>query len=500
MITVKINTVDVTSSIVQSSVVVSQKITHQVDSATFKVRKAGSRTLDPTYGDEIEILDGTTKVFAGTVISVKTEPISPASGVEINVRCVDHTYTMDKILASKTYEDQTIEYIIDDLLTSYAPGFTSVNVNSTFLIEKIVFNQIPISTCLKRLADLLSYDWYIDEDKDVHFFSKYTNSAPFSIDDTSGNHIPGSLMRTLDGSGVINRVKVRGGEYNGTSFTDRTTVSGSETKSFKLPYRFANLTIILDPDGAATAQTVGIDFIDDFTSKDVLYNYQEQTIRWETALTDGDVIEFAGNPKVPVFAISEDSASIASYGAIEQLVRDNSIESNAIARRRATAELFKHSEPIIDVKFKTYTSGLRAGQVINIDSTIRGISDELIIRSLRMRARDHESFMYEIDLISTSRFDFITLMQKVLEPDPKLSDEQETSEEIFTDTQEISIIEEYETVSSQEDFQTITISENYSVDPLGDETNADYVLAAYSPTGQTDTKRVGRLGISLVAY
>lgn len=501
MITVEINSVDVTTQIEQGSIVVNQKITYQVDDASFNVLRAGSKTLQPEYGDEVEIYDGATKIFGGTVLSVSTSPISGADGEKYQVRCVDYTYLMDSRLASRTYDNETVEDIIDDLITSYTTGFNTTNVTSTFLIEKIVFNQVPLSVCIRRLAEILNYDWYVDENKGVHFFARETNTAPFGITDTNGNYVYRTLKRSADGAQVANRIKVRGGEYNGEVFADSITVSGNDSLSFKLPYRFANLVVTLDTGSGPVSQTVGIDFIDDFTSKDVLYNFQEQMIRFENNLDDGDIIAFSGNPKIPVFAISEDSLSIADYGVKEKLLRDDTIESNTVARRRANAELYVYSEPVVDARFRTYTTGLRAGMILNIQSENQNFDDSLIIKQLTFKMRDHDNFMYDVDMISTKRYDFITLLQKLLEPEPRPSDERETSEEIFTDTQVVTVIEETEFVAAFEDIdQEVEVQENYEIDPLGADTDAEYVLSPYTPTDQDDPYRPGRIDISLVAY
>lgn len=496
MISVLVNSVDVTSQIQQGSIEVSQKLTFEVDDAFFRFLKTPSKTFNPTYGDDVGIYDGATKIFGGTILTVQQTPLSGAAGTEVEVRCVDYSYLMDNLLAARVYENQTVEYIINDLISSYAPTFTTSNVASTFLIERIVFNQISISSCIKRLADILSYDWYVDENKDVSFFPKYTNSAPFAITDTNGNYIYKTLQRTSDGSQVANRIKVRGGTYDGNTFSDIITVNGSDTKSLTLPYQFSNLTVSVN----GTPQSVGIDFIDDFTTDDVLYNYQESMIRFENPLANNDEVAFSGNPKVPVFAVAEDSDSIARFGRIEKLVRDDSIVSNVIARRRATAELYSCSEPIIDAKFSTYTPGLRAGMTIRTQSDIQGFDDELVIKTLTFRMRDSENFYYDVELISTRRYEFVTLLQKLLEPEAKQSDEREVSEEIFTDPQNITITEEINFVAYEEADETMTTSENYILDPLGAGVDAEYMLSLYTPTGQTDTKRPGRLDISLVAY
>lgn len=344
MITVEVNSNNITDLVVFPSLAVKQNLTNQADTAGFTVRKYGDRTFVPQFNDDVVIYDGATKIFGGTVLQVTETVESGAGGVVFAVTCADYTYEMDKPLVSRVYEDETIADIIDDLITAYAPGFTSNHVSSSFVVEKIVFNQLPISQCLKRLAEIIRYDWYVDEEKDIHFFAKETNLAPYNLTDTDGNYLYQSLTRTLDGSQVVNRVKVRGGEYNGASFTDTLTVVGNDSKSFKLPYRFANLEIELDTGSGFLSQTVGVDFIDDFTSKDVLYNFQEQTIRFENPLSDGDQIRFTGNPKTRVLGVAEDPASIAQYGKIEKLIRDDSIQSNAIARRRAQAELYAYAQ------------------------------------------------------------------------------------------------------------------------------------------------------------
>lgn len=481
MITIELNSVDITSDVQLGSIVVQQQITFAVDTASFNIRRTGDHvSINPEYGDEIEIYDGDEKVFGGTVVSVKKAPFSGAEGEILQIKCTDYTYLMDSRMAARVYENETITDIIDDLITSYAPGFTSNNVTSTFVIEKIVFNQVPLSQCIKRLAEITNYNWYVDENKDVHFFEKNTDVAPFNITDENGNYVYKTLQRTYDGTQVANRIKVRGGEYDGELYSDKITVVGNESKSFKLPYRFANLQVWLDTGSGPVAQNVGIDFINDFTTDDVLYNFNEQMIRWENELSDGDVISFGGNPKVPVFAIAEDPVSITEYGVREKLIRDNSIESNEVARRRANAELYTYAEPIVDARFSTYTPGLRAGMTMNISSVNQSFNEDLIIKGLTFRMRDHETFQYDVELISTKRYDFIALLQKILQPEPQPSDERETSEEIFTDTRNVQVVEG-----------------DYVIDPLGPNTDAHYVIGPYHPLSVDDPKRQGRLGISL---
>lgn len=488
-VTIQINSGDQSDNIDFESLSVEQNLSSLVDTASFMTRKYGSRTLKPAYGDDLKVFDGSSQIFGGTILKVEEIPESGGGGMVYQVEAVDYSYEMDKKLASQTYASQTIKEIITDLLSNYASAFNADNVESGFTIDKIVFNQISVSQCIKQLAEIVQYDWYVDENKSVHFFSKYSKSAPFDLTDTSGNYVYKSLKRTTDGSQVVNRVKVRGGEYNGDAFTDSITVSGNDSKSFKLPYKMANLTVSVN----SVSKTVGIDFIDDFTAKDVLYNYQDYTIRFENALTDGDVIEFSGNPKVRVFAISEEPSSVASYDQIEKLIRDDNIKDNAVARRRAAAELYAYQEPIIDAKFYTYNSGLRTGMLINLDSARRDCDDDLLIKKIAFRMIDPDTFGYAVECVSTKRYGLVELLQKMLQPEQPDTEESEVSEEIFTDTADVNIAEEHEVVSPQEDYATITIEESISLNPFPP-ANIVWVWGYYFPTSESDVKRMARWG------
>jgi len=259
MITVKLNTVDISSEIDWRALQVVQTIDNTPGTATFVMTSPESL---PEFDDDIEIYDGLTKIFGGKVVEVSTSINGLVQRAE--VKCACHQMELDRNLAAKTYEDTTVEDIISDLFDEYATSFTYTNITGAdYEVERIVFNQVPLSSCLKKLAEITSSYWYIDPDKDLHFFPRFTEEAPFDLTDTSGKYVFKSLARTVDGSQMVNRVKVRGGDYDGSSYEDIITVSGDDTKSFNLPYKFANLQVWLDDGGGYVEQTVGVDFIDE---------------------------------------------------------------------------------------------------------------------------------------------------------------------------------------------------------------------------------------------
>lgn len=502
MIQVLINGTDRTDQLVKDSLDVQQILGAQRDTARFSYKKYGSKVYTPAILDTVVVNNGATKIFGGRIVRISESFLNAADGLVYSMDCVDYSFDLDSLLVSQSYSSMTVNAIIADILTNYGTGFTGTNVDCAITIGKVVFNQVPISQCLKRLADMVKFDWYVDPDKDIHFFSKYTNTAPFNLTDTSGNYIINSLERKIDGSQIANQIKVRGGEYEASTYQDIITVNGNTQATFKLPYKFSNLTVQLDTGGGYVSKTVGIDFVDDFTTKDVLYNYNDQTIKFASALADGNKIKFAGNPKVRVLAIASDGTSIVTYGLKEKIIQDDTIEELTTARKRAIAELSAYKDQQNEGRFDTYTSGLRAGMVINLNSSRRTANVDFIIRSVRFKPFKPDTYAYSVELVTTKKYDLTELLQSLLQPANLQSGDSETVETIKTDLATITVVETITAVSTSpySDLITITVNENIQRDPLGAGVEPTWVLGDYFPSSITDTKRMGLLDRSLKVY
>ena len=497
-ILVNINSVDRNDHIDWSSLSVVQNLTSQVDKCTFKIKSA-DKTYSPIVGDDIEIKDGSTKIFGGEIIRVSKINLSVPDGVVYNVECVEYEFALQNILFSESYEDKTIEYIIKDFFDTYVTGYTYVNVDCTFEIEKIVFNQITIIQALKRLAEIVKYEFYVDADKDLHFFQKFTNSAPFDLTDTDTKSIKGSLDIKFDGSQIANLVKVRGGEYNGSTFEEVKT-AGAGQKSFETKNKMSGLEVWLDTGAGYVAKTIGQEFVDTFDDYDVLQNYQDQSFRFESALVAGDLVKYSGLPKIRVLVSGDDPASIAIYGKRQKIIQDTSIEDNATARQRASAEIGAYKDPLINAKFKTYTAGLRSGQLIKITNTKFDVEADFLIKKVVFKTYTENSYIYQATLTTARQYELVEILMKLLEPDAVKADDNETAEKLKTIKETIEIGESIARVIAEADTATIEITENIQDDPLGAGIEPIWVLAEYFPTSITDPKRVGELDRSMTLY
>ncbi len=413
MLTVNINTINRTNYVLWQTFSKIDSLNSTVDSCSFSTRKYGTKSWKPEIGDAVEVLNGATVIFAGNIVSVSEEN-EGAMLMRYKVDCKDWTYLMDKVLVFDTYSGTPIEAIVRDLVTLYCPTFTATPIASTGIdLEYILFNYEQPSKCIQRLAEMIGYDWYVDYSKNVHFFSKAIGeTSPFNLTDTNGKYVFRSLKVSSDYSQVKNTIYVRGGEYVGTSRADKIGVGDNVTKSFKTPYRYDAEPIITV---SGTPQTVGIDYIDSEDSHDCLWNYQEKVIKFKTPPVSGDVVATA-SPRIPVLIKASRSSSVSVYGKCEYVIIDKTIISKDAARQRAEAELIDYALPIKEATFLTTEDGLRSGQKINIQSTIRGTDQDFIINRVKTTCQSPtEGFYYQVEASTSRPLGIIRFLQKQLE-------------------------------------------------------------------------------------
>ena len=421
MLTLSIAGTDRTRLVVPESLRVSNVLTRRADTAVFEIRKFGSRTFAPEVGQEVIILNGATRAFAGRIVTVD-EQYEKLDVVGFRVSCQDYTRDLDHKLVVASFENQTVDAIVAAIAASYLPGtITLTNVDCPVTIKYIAFNYEYPTECFRQLAEAVNYDWYIDYDRDIHFFSKLSAVAPFELSDTGGKYVYDSLKIRKDITPVRNTVYVRGGEYQGDPFTVETLADGSQ-RVFGTEYRFNNIHVSV----TGQAKSVGIDAIDNETDFDCLYNFQEKLIRFRSDKkpTADSSVKISGRPWLPVLVKVRDSNSIDTFsaaegnGVYEYKIIDRSIKTKEGARQRALGELLAYSATLSEGEFETHEDGLVAGQRLRVQSTLRGLDEYYIVNkvetSVLVNNSSDTTLLYRISLMTTRTFDHIDLLQKLL--------------------------------------------------------------------------------------
>lgn len=414
-IVIKFNDVDKTSSISRDNFKIKNVLTKEVDTCFLTIKNYEGHTYKPDLADDIKIFDNGEKIFAGIVVKI-AERMEGAKIIAHDIECIDYTRLADKKLVAEYYEQKTVDYIIENIVSNYLSGFTVNNVDCDKVVDYVAFNYEPFSKCLQRLAELVGYDWYIDYDKDIHFFSKETNPAPFNLTDNNGRYIFKSLEIVRDTRQLKNVIYVRGGEYTADWFTENQFGDGVK-RDFKTAYKYKSIEVKV----ATFAKTVGIDYIHDPADYDCLYNFNEKVVKFrdDNKPADTVAVDISGYPYVPVIIEARNQDSIDEYGEFWFRIIDKSIKTKKGARERGKGELETYAAELSEGSFVTREKGLRSGQIINVQSSLRNLNESFLINRVLATMRTHDEMEYIVSLVTTKTMGIIDFLQKLLMADDR---------------------------------------------------------------------------------
>lgn len=224
-IIVKINTVDVSDQINFETLFVLNNLYSDPDSAFCEIISSPDKSYSPSANDEIEITVNGTKIFGGLLVKITKQLMGFIEVYSLEFK--DWTEELGGILVAETYDNEAVEDIIDDIFSdsdlSDYDGTT--NVSDTTTINRIVFDNVPVTEALDKLASLSGKNWYVSPDKDIYFFADGDVSAPFGLTDTNGNYIYNTLKIDEDLTQLRNKVTIKGSGIAAVTVQDATSQS-----------------------------------------------------------------------------------------------------------------------------------------------------------------------------------------------------------------------------------------------------------------------------------
>lgn len=418
MVQVTIDGVDKTN-LIQFGLNSSDQINSGADIANFLIKEYGSQTFRPEVNQEVIInIDGVRR-YGGVIVEVE-QSLDGHTTIVHAVKCLDFGQYLNRLLVVERYQNTTLQAIIFDLIYRYANdyGFTTDSVQGADIaVKSVSFSEITLSDCLNKLAKLTGYYWYVDFYKDLHFFKRNDESAPFNLTDESANYIYDSLVVKDDFSQIRNSVKVTGGEAVSNSRTEKLAGDG-ERDTFPLGNKFSEVPTVAI---AGVSKTVGVDFIQKDEDYDVMWSFQQKYLRFTSGNTPPKPvspattnIDVTGTPLKPIVIKRLHAPSISQYGLYEHAVKNDSIKSRDEALQFALTDLQSYSDKIRGGSFDTNEGGLRSGQTISITSERRGISETFLIQSVRFTMMTPEVYKWHVEVATTKTISMIDLLQNML--------------------------------------------------------------------------------------
>lgn len=494
--TITINGEDKSSLIERTSVSIEKNESDQPSRASFIVKTHTGQTFKPAVNDEVIAYEGAEKVFAGKILSIQNT--FSGQTVLYRVTCKDYTYEADRVLVTENYEDMTVAEILASMFTTYMPDFTTTNCVCAVEVKKVVFNKKTVTRCIKELATLTNYHWYIDEEKDLHFFAKNSKPAPFGISDAvadSGNLVADSLVLNDDLSQLRNSITVRGAEKTSESLKTKTIVADGQMTTFETGYKFASKPSVTV---AGIAKTVGIENID-VDGYDCYWNYNEKYVRFPSSVADTSVVALSGYPLIPIVVEVDDLTSIEAYGRSEYMIVNKSLKTSEEAQLFASAQADSYARSVREGRFRTLKSGLRAGQVLTINLTGL-VNDSFIIQRVVWAVNMAGEGEWNVELATTRTLGIIKLLQdKLLNTDNLELNEDEVLERYLSDKPTITCTESVELVTPEADTTQIDCGETIAKDPFGAGVWPTWVYGPYVPESISDPKTVGRFDFAKFA-
>ena len=273
-------------------------------------------------------------------------------------------------------------------------------------------------------------------------------------------------------------------------------VTDGKQESWRLDYKPQWLEISISTDNGSTwiPKTVGIENIDSASSFDYLFNFNEKIVKRasDSILANGTLFRRVYYPYRPIRVQVENPTSIAACKTLlggdgifdGPVVNDTSIRSFEDARARAKAEIAEYANPIITANWESEQDGWKAGQIVLIQDSNRGINASYIIQKVSRTQTTPGRWMYQVQAGSTM-FGLIEFFQLLLRRSEKLLiDVSEIVDVVKNIDETIILTDYYRPYKKGPPWYAHNYTQNFSITTLGTEwgtTNdayADYCEAA----------------------
>lgn len=444
---------------------ISQEMGEAIDDCSFGMENAGALTLVEL--DELIITNQaeTERYFAGVL--VRKEAIIKGPEIDYLCEAQDYTVLLEKSIINQEWEDETDTTILSAIRTNADPALTdfdfTTHVTSVGTVPRLRLARKTVREALNAIAERVGADWYIDYDKKLHWFDVEDARAPYILSDSPDliNFYPYSgLVEMVDGLDVINRITVVGGDYLSGDIEHIYAGDGEQVRHL-VPHRYQaqdgeSSVIVEENTGDDTTpvwsgMTVGVKYLDDGGSDDVLWAFQERYFEFATAPANlKKSWRVKGRYEVPLRVRVRSQGSYEKYGRwYESVIVDDTIKNKEEARARGQVKLATTALGKTVYALSVYEPGLRAGQILELINGELSLNDEFLIRRTN---RTFPGGGYIVDQVELG--DYIPDLYALMVQASRAASEVEWREDEVLDE----LIEQLEDLELTEDSQTVSTS------------------------------------------
>ena len=380
--------------------------------------------------------DTSERIFGGltSMVSDWTEGVSRY----FQIQGQSYTVLLDRIIFYAAYgTGYSDKDILTDLFTSKVVGSngqigvsSEITVGSNVKIGQtgltpLTFVYSYAREAIELLAGYVGYNYYVDFNKDLHYYHKESVVAPYGLSSSPNNTTTigyNNLRRRKDATRVINNYLVFGPSLTSKLQEDFCSNDGSKTV-ISVAFKGSAVSIYAPPGEAMikvwvntgtditptwVTKTVGLYNSDSLSTKDCLFDPSALTLTFGTAplnLTKAVKVNYsfpysAGSPRF-------DAGSYAQYGRIfsNKLVASDLNSAGAITSKlNNLAEQYKSALHTITLRVDDTmfpgTTRFAPGQWVYLYNEILGISKSYVIYSITTKILGGVIKSYDLELRS----------------------------------------------------------------------------------------------------
>lgn len=404
MITVLIDGTDRSDYVMAKTISIDDTINERSTASMSMFDKNG--LYRPEIGESVEVYDGATLLFGGTVDDLPEQEISGTGALHYaNMPLVDYTEIADRRIVAESFTNVTAGSIVSYIITNYLAddGITAGDIQDGPIVSKAIFNYMSASQCCDELSELTGFQWCINYDKSLDFFDRtsYTGTAITAS----------SAIRKL--KVTKNRDQYRNRQYLKAGFD----ISETQIRDFKGDGSTQVFTVDLPMAEEPTvtvnsvAKTVGIRGLE--TGCDFYWQKNDKMLSQDdgdTKLTSSDTLRISYKGFYPIIVVADNHSEILARQAVEggtgiyeQIEEKASIDNRDSAFEYANGILRRYANIQTTVELSTFTP-YEAGQIVDVTLPIHAISEQMLVAQVTIKDIGAHQVEYTVRLVSGEAF------------------------------------------------------------------------------------------------
>lgn len=186
------------------------------------------------------------KQFEGIIMAADQKVHISRDNYDYMCKAGDYTFLLSSKLVTDKLPAGLAGESVRNLVRKYAPGFGTRFIQDSFFVPEEEFDHTSLGSILNKYAQAVSFMWFIDFDREVHFAASEVNPGPLtSIDLDTENRI-GDVVVSENVTQLKNRVFVKDATVRSENQRRDTFVADGNQSFFRLfspPYDLDGATV-----------------------------------------------------------------------------------------------------------------------------------------------------------------------------------------------------------------------------------------------------------------